>query len=92
VSRTIIDIPAPLLNTTDELCQVLGVSRAEIVRRALREFLKRNEAVKTDGFGLWAEPVPKALQAGQGTHPGLSAQAQPAAAPARQGRRGAQRR
>ncbi|MCA3240001.1 MAG: ribbon-helix-helix protein, CopG family [Rubrivivax sp.] len=54
MSRTIIDIPAPLLHEADELCQRLGVSRAEVVRRALREFLKRNESVSTDGFGLWA--------------------------------------
>jgi metal-responsive CopG/Arc/MetJ family transcriptional regulator len=54
VSRTIIDIPAPLLHEADELCQRLGVSRAEVVRRALREFLKQNESENTDAFGLWA--------------------------------------
>lgn len=54
MSRTIIDIPAPLLRATDELCALLGVSRAEVVRRALRDFVRHNESTKTDGFGLWA--------------------------------------
>ena len=54
MARTIIDIPAPLLHAADELCQRLGVSRAEVVRRALRDFLKQNETESADGFGLWA--------------------------------------
>ena len=51
--RTIIDIPDAQLREVDRLCQLLGISRAEAVRRGLQSFVQQNEAVKTDGFGLW---------------------------------------
>ncbi len=51
--RTIIDIPDSQLREVDRLCQLLGISRAEAVRRGLQGFVQQNEVVKTDGFGLW---------------------------------------
>jgi hypothetical protein len=51
--RTIIEIPDAQLREVDRLCQLLGISRAEAVRRGLQGFVQQNEAVKTDGFGLW---------------------------------------
>jgi hypothetical protein len=30
-----------------------GISRAEAVRRGLQGIVQQNEAIKTDGFGLW---------------------------------------
>jgi metal-responsive CopG/Arc/MetJ family transcriptional regulator len=51
--RTIIDIPDAQLREVDRLCQLLGISRAEAVRRGLQGFVQQNEDVKTDGFGLW---------------------------------------
>ncbi len=51
--RTIIDIPDRQLREVDRLCQLLGISRAEAVRRGLQSFVQQNEVVKTDGFGLW---------------------------------------
>ena len=51
--RTIIDIPDAQLREVDWLCQLLGISRAEAVRRGLQGFVQQNEDVKTDGFGLW---------------------------------------
>lgn len=56
MARTIIDIPEAQLREVDTLCKLLGISRAEAVRRALLDFARRNEDVKTDGFGLWAAP------------------------------------
>ncbi len=53
--RTIIDIPDSQLRDVDRLCQLLGISRAEAVRRGLQHFVEQNEAVKTDGFGLWKD-------------------------------------
>jgi len=53
MARTIIDIPDAQLHEVDGLCKLLGISRAEAVRRALRDFVKGNDDVKTDGFGLW---------------------------------------
>ena len=55
MSRTIIDIPHSLLHETDDLCRQLGISRAELIRRALRDFLQGQQPVKVDGFGLWAQ-------------------------------------
>jgi metal-responsive CopG/Arc/MetJ family transcriptional regulator len=51
--RTIIEIPDAQLREVDRLCQLLGISRAEAVRRGLQGFVQQNEAVRTDGFGLW---------------------------------------
>ena len=55
MSRTIIEIPHSLLHEADDLCSQLGISRAELVRRALRDFLQGQQPVKADGFGLVAE-------------------------------------
>ena len=54
MARTIIDIPDPQLREIDELCRLLGISRAEAVRRALRDFSQRNTDVRADAFRLWA--------------------------------------
>ena len=56
MARTIIDVPDSQLREVDNLCKLLGISRAEAVRRALLDFVQSNEDVKTDGFGLWAAP------------------------------------
>jgi metal-responsive CopG/Arc/MetJ family transcriptional regulator len=53
MARTIIEIPETQLREVDRLCQLLGISRAEAVRRGLQGFVQQNEVVKTDGFGLW---------------------------------------
>ena len=62
MARTIVDIPDAQLREVDSLCRLLGIkSRAEVVRRALGEFMKNHDAVNADGFGLWkasaAEPT-----------------------------------
>lgn len=57
MARTIIDLPDALLHEVDSLCKLLNISRAEAVRRALRDYLQHNDSVKTDGFGLWGGPV-----------------------------------
>jgi metal-responsive CopG/Arc/MetJ family transcriptional regulator len=53
--RTIVDIPSPLLEEVDRLCQRIGVSRAEAVRRALLVYLDRQTEVRAEGFGLWCD-------------------------------------
>jgi len=60
MARTIIDLPDSLLSEGYSLCRLLGVSRAEAVRRALRDYLQHNASVKTDGFGRW-KAVPDEL-------------------------------
>jgi metal-responsive CopG/Arc/MetJ family transcriptional regulator len=56
MSRTIIDIPDALLRELDSVCRLLDVSRAEAVRRALRDWVQHSDSVKADGFGLWRDP------------------------------------
>lgn len=51
--RALVDVPDDLLNDLDELSKIKKVSRAEIMRRALREYANNN-APNNDGFGLWA--------------------------------------
>ncbi len=51
--RTIIDVPGDKLREVDRICRLLNISRAEGVRRALEVFVRQNEAVQAEGFGLW---------------------------------------
>lgn len=51
--RTIIELPTAQLAEVDRLCGLLGISRAEAVRRALDAFVAGNAEVRTEGFGLW---------------------------------------
>ena len=58
--RTIVEIPDNDLKLLKEICERGKVSRAEIVRRALKEFLQRiKEAEDIDTFGIWREAAPK---------------------------------
>jgi len=56
MARTIIDLPEPLMRDVDELCRLVGMSRAEAVRRALKDYLRRQDQGVTDAFGLWRQP------------------------------------
>lgn len=51
--RTIVDIPEPDLKRLDHLAQVYRVSRAEIVRRAVADYARRQKP--DDIFGLWCD-------------------------------------
>ena len=55
--RTIIDIPDQQIDQLQTTCVSLGVSRAEVVRRAVSEFLERQILAKKDtpdaAFGIW---------------------------------------
>jgi hypothetical protein len=51
--RTIVDIPTTQMRELDARCRVLGVSRAEGVRRAVHAFLNVKYGLDQDGFGLW---------------------------------------
>ena len=51
--RTIVDIPTSQLRDLDALCKTQGISRAEAVRRAVEEFLRKTTSVESGGFGLW---------------------------------------
>jgi hypothetical protein len=53
--RTIVDIPESQLRDLDARCGILGISRAEAVRRAVDEFLRGADQGGRDAFGLWRQ-------------------------------------
>lgn len=54
IMRTIIDIPAGLLDALDALAERDKVSRAEAVRRAIAEYLEKRRVSRPDAaFGIW---------------------------------------
>jgi hypothetical protein len=64
--RTIIDIPDPQIHEVDRLCKRMGISRAEAVRRALRDFVSGHDNIRIDGFGLW-KAQPEGRRPGDGS-------------------------
>ena len=52
--RTIIDIPAHLVEQIDALAKQEKISRAEAVRRAMADYLAKRAVRRPDaGFGIW---------------------------------------
>ena len=52
--RTIVELPEEQLEALSALCQREGISRAEAVRRAVREFTRAHgAALGSSAFGLW---------------------------------------
>lgn len=52
--RALVDVPDDLLKDLERISKSVNVSRAEIIRRALREFANNNTP-NNDGFGIWAK-------------------------------------
>jgi Arc/MetJ-type ribon-helix-helix transcriptional regulator len=51
--RTIVDLPDAHVEALDALRRREGISRAEVVRRAVAEHLTRHQADAAPAFGLW---------------------------------------
>ena len=52
--RTIVDLPAGQIDSLDDWCRREGVSRAEAVRRAVTEYLRKHHSAGAEqAFGLW---------------------------------------
>lgn len=52
--RTIIDLPPEQVESLDSWCRREGVSRAEAVRRAVAEHLRKHHTPSAEkAFGLW---------------------------------------
>ena len=52
--RTLVDIPNGELEALNALSKSRSVSRAELVRQAIKIFVEANRPAPTrDGFGLW---------------------------------------
>jgi Ribbon-helix-helix protein, copG family len=53
--RTIIDLPERDVKNLTELGRERGMSRAEIIRQAIKVFLTFHQASRNGAFGLWRE-------------------------------------
>jgi metal-responsive CopG/Arc/MetJ family transcriptional regulator len=52
--RTLVDIPEGELKALNALSKAEGVSRAESIRRAIKNYLEINRPLSSnEGFGLW---------------------------------------
>jgi Arc/MetJ-type ribon-helix-helix transcriptional regulator len=51
--RTIVDLPDAHVEALDALRRRDGISRAEVVRRAVAEHLERHQTDAARAFGLW---------------------------------------
>lgn len=56
IMRTIIEIPDQQLELMKPLLELEGISRAELIRRAVKDYLLRFEASDDEtAFGLWSK-------------------------------------
>lgn len=54
--RTTIELPDEHLQLLGEICRREGVSRAEVVRRAVADYLEARQQQDQDGaFGIWRD-------------------------------------
>jgi len=51
--RTLVDLPEKDIRALDALTRIEGVSRAELVRRAVAGFLERRDRLPQQAFGAW---------------------------------------
>ncbi len=52
--RTLVDIPDALIREIDGLAEREDISRAEAIRRAMKEYLARHTKPRPDAaFGIW---------------------------------------
>ena len=56
IMRTIIEIPQQQLERMKPVLEQEGISRAELIRRAVNDYLKcYSQPAEDSAFGLWAE-------------------------------------
>jgi metal-responsive CopG/Arc/MetJ family transcriptional regulator len=54
--RTLVDIPGPDLDALDRLGRRRGVSRAKVIRQAIRDYLARSgQDEGASAFGAWKD-------------------------------------
>ena len=53
--RTIVDLPQSQIDALAELSAREGLSRAELIRRAVASYLAGNSPQREQAFGLWAD-------------------------------------
>ncbi|GAO36084.1 hypothetical protein SCT_1483 [Sulfuricella sp. T08] len=51
--RTLVDIPDRQIKDLTAICEAEKVSRAEVVRRAISDYLEKKKPGVAEAFGLW---------------------------------------
>ena len=59
--RTLIDIPDQQINELAAICASHGISRAELIRRAVSSYISINRAATDDAFGIWKDNLEDGL-------------------------------
>ena len=57
--RTLIDIPEKQIATLSHLCQEQGLSRTELIRRAITAYINQQKNADVNAFGLWKQETKK---------------------------------
>jgi metal-responsive CopG/Arc/MetJ family transcriptional regulator len=56
IMRTVVDLPDEQIEPLKALAQQMKLSRAELVRRAVADYLRRHRPAENDAaFGLWRD-------------------------------------
>ena len=57
VVRTLVDIPARLIDILADICRTQNISRAEAIRRSIQLYIRQQGArsSKEDAFGIWRD-------------------------------------
>lgn len=53
--RILIDLPPEHIDNLATLCAMQKISRAELIRRAVSQYLETNQPKPVNAFGLWKE-------------------------------------
>ena len=53
--RTLVDIPDRQIKDLTAICEAEKVSRAEVVRRAIADYLEKKKPGAAEAFGLWKD-------------------------------------
>jgi hypothetical protein len=53
--RTLVDIPDRQIKDLTAICEAEKVSRAEVVRRAIADYLEKKKPDAAEAFGLWKD-------------------------------------
>jgi len=63
VMRTLVDIPARLIDILAEICRVQKISRAEAIRRSIQLYVRQQgvQPSQDDAFGIWRDREEDAL-------------------------------
>ena len=55
MGRILVDIPQKLIEELGAIARAEKRSRAEVIRKAIADYVEQNKPVTADAFGLWKD-------------------------------------